>query len=190
VIRREKPDLVITDIRMEPMDGLEMLETLLIKEKLQFEAIVISAHADFTFAKQCIKLGVNEYIIKPPDVEEFLNVVNRVIEKIGLTRLSRTPQDIPEMFNAILTGLLLGRRTYDNKLEKFITKECKMNSHSEIALVNIYLSNYSSDAKIAEDKISSALIKGGFIDFQTVYLPDKKCLIFIIMGTIINIEEY
>ena len=83
VIRRHKPDLVITDIRMEPMNGLEMLEILLEQEKYYFKTIIISAYSDFSYARQGIKLGICEYLVKPIDVAEFRMAMKRVENEIS-----------------------------------------------------------------------------------------------------------
>ena len=64
LIRQEKPDIVITDIRMPDMDGLEMLDKAK-QEGIKLKAIVLSAYSEFEYARTAIKLGVTEYLLKP-----------------------------------------------------------------------------------------------------------------------------
>lgn len=56
VIRREKPDVVIMDIRMPDMDGLTMLEKLR-EEGVTSKAVILSAYSDFSYAKRAMELG-------------------------------------------------------------------------------------------------------------------------------------
>lgn len=81
-IRALKPDIVITDIRMPDMDGLEMLATG--RETCEFEAIIITGYSEFEYAKQAIHLGVSEYLLKPVDLNEL---------KAGLQQIVRRRQE-------------------------------------------------------------------------------------------------
>ena len=61
IIKKTKPDIVITDIRMPVMDGLEMLKAIA-KEGIKTKAVVLSAYSEFDYARTAMKLGVTEYI--------------------------------------------------------------------------------------------------------------------------------
>lgn len=64
------PDVIITDIHMPYMDGLQLAET--VKEKYPGKEVVIfSGYNDFEYAKQAMKCGVTEYILKPVNSEEL-----------------------------------------------------------------------------------------------------------------------
>ena len=80
VIEREKPDIVITDIRMQGMSGLQMLEQSL--EKYKHHTIILSGYADFNHAKDAIRLGVMEYLLKPIDFEALKQCILRITEKV------------------------------------------------------------------------------------------------------------
>lgn len=64
LIMKEQPDILITDIRMPFMDGLELCK-LLKKDMPQLKIIIVSGYSDFAYAQQAIDLGVSEYILKP-----------------------------------------------------------------------------------------------------------------------------
>ncbi len=85
IICREKPDIVITDIRMPFMDGL-VLSRLIRRELPQTKIIILSGHEEFEYAKAAIQIGVEEYLLKPIRGEELLQVVNHVAEKIRQER--------------------------------------------------------------------------------------------------------
>lgn len=63
-IIREQPDILITDIKMPFMDGLE-LSKLLKKDMPNLKIIIISGYSDFGYAQQAIDIGVSEYLLKP-----------------------------------------------------------------------------------------------------------------------------
>lgn len=83
LILQIKPQLVITDIRMPGKDGLAMLEDadrILGKEKPS--AILLTGHSDFEYARQGMRLGVKDYLLKPIDDEEFHCLIARVAEEL------------------------------------------------------------------------------------------------------------
>lgn len=71
-----QPDIVITDIRMQGMDGLEMLAAG--KKIHQFDAVIISGYGEFDYAKKAIGLGVEDYLLKPIDLSELAACLNRI----------------------------------------------------------------------------------------------------------------
>ncbi|WP_274652704.1 response regulator transcription factor [Paenibacillus humicola] len=64
LIRRTKPDIVVTDIYMPVMNGLEMLETLQ-AERAGCKVIILSGYSDFEYARQALRLHVSDYLSKP-----------------------------------------------------------------------------------------------------------------------------
>ncbi|TAH70846.1 MAG: response regulator [Anaerolineaceae bacterium] len=64
LIIKEQPDILITDIRMPFMDGLELCK-LLKKDMPQLKIIIVSGYSDFGYAQQAIDIGVSEYLLKP-----------------------------------------------------------------------------------------------------------------------------
>jgi two-component system response regulator YesN len=74
------PDIVITDIRMPLMDGLEMIRRL--RAFLpDGQIIIVSGYDEFSYAKQAISLGVSEYILKPVEEEPLVNAVRAAISR-------------------------------------------------------------------------------------------------------------
>lgn len=70
IICEEDLDVVITDIRMPLLNGLELIERAKkIDEKLEF--VILSGYGEFEYAKQAIKYGVKEYILKPTDKSQL-----------------------------------------------------------------------------------------------------------------------
>lgn len=77
LIQRQKPDLVITDIRMPFMDGLE-LSRMVKKDLPETKIVIISGYHDFEYAKAAISIGVEQYLLKPVSRQEFLGVLKKI----------------------------------------------------------------------------------------------------------------
>lgn len=82
MIRDTNPDIVITDIKMPFMDGLELCRVLRVQMPW-ISIVVLSGYDEFEYARQCINLGVREYLLKPinsSDLKEVLDKLSRRIE--------------------------------------------------------------------------------------------------------------
>jgi len=81
VILKEKPDILITDIRMPFMDGLEL--SRMVKAELpDIKIVILSGYDDFEYAKQAIKIGVAEYLLKPVSSAVLLEHLSEIAEKV------------------------------------------------------------------------------------------------------------
>ena len=77
LILKEKPDVLITDIRMPFMDGLE-LSQIVRKELPDTKIVIISGYDDFNYAKTAITIGVEEYLLKPVSRQDFVEVLEKI----------------------------------------------------------------------------------------------------------------
>lgn len=81
MIIKEKPDILITDIRMPFMDGLELCK-LVKKELPNIKILILSGYDEFDYVKEAIRLGVTEYLLKPISSGKLLEALNGVSESI------------------------------------------------------------------------------------------------------------
>ncbi|OYQ46770.1 sigma-54-dependent transcriptional regulator [Flavobacterium aurantiibacter] len=79
-IKNSDYDLVLCDIKMPKMDGVELLEAVK-KIKPEIPMVMISGHGDMDTAIQTMKLGAFDYISKPPDLNRLLNTVRNALDK-------------------------------------------------------------------------------------------------------------
>lgn len=77
IAMREKVDLVITDVKMPQLDGLE-LSTRLSRNMLDICILLLSEHSDFEFAQRAIKCGVHDYILKPLTSERLNEICDKI----------------------------------------------------------------------------------------------------------------
>lgn len=103
-IKELRPDLVIADIKMPILNGLDMIKEAQ-NEKIIFESILLTSYGEFEYAKEGIKLGVVDYLLKPLDDELLYKALDKVREIIGnrknleiLEKLSKTKEEA-EFFN-------------------------------------------------------------------------------------------
>lgn len=80
LIKKYEPDLVITDIKMPEMDGLEMISKA--KSEYKFESIILTSYGEFEYAKKAIEIGVSNYLLKPINEEILFDIVNKIRNKI------------------------------------------------------------------------------------------------------------
>jgi DNA-binding NtrC family response regulator len=79
-IKNEDFDLILCDIKMPKMDGVEVLEAVK-KLKPEIPMVMISGHGDLETAVQTMRLGAFDYISKPPDLNRLLNTVRNALDK-------------------------------------------------------------------------------------------------------------
>ena len=79
-IKNNDYDLVLCDIKMPKMDGVELLEAVK-KIKPEIPVVMISGHGDMETAIQTMRLGAFDYISKPPDLNRLLNTVRNALDK-------------------------------------------------------------------------------------------------------------
>lgn len=92
LIADAQPDIVLTDIYMPVMNGIEMIEKL---KEADFSGrfVILSGYQDFEYARTAIRLGVEDYLTKPVTLEEIRHVLSATIEKLEKSYLNRLELD-------------------------------------------------------------------------------------------------
>jgi Response regulator containing CheY-like receiver domain and AraC-type DNA-binding domain len=78
-IRQLRPDIVLTDISMPIMDGIEMTR-IIHQEGIEARVVILTGYSEFDYAREAIKYGVSEYILKPSMPDEICNIIKRVVD--------------------------------------------------------------------------------------------------------------
>ncbi|WP_078547651.1 response regulator transcription factor [Litchfieldia alkalitelluris] len=117
IISKQKVHLLLTDISMPEMTGLEMLDTLK-KQKQVPVVIVISAYSEFSYAQEAIRLGVHNYLLKPVNKLKLIEVVEEALEyEANRERIG--------MIQKVVDSKLVDIKLDDQKEESPITKAIK-----------------------------------------------------------------
>lgn len=80
MIEKESPDVVLTDIRMPKMSGLQMIEEGL--KIRSFRSIILTSYSEFSLARQALHIGVADYLLKPVDEDELKEVLEKVRKQL------------------------------------------------------------------------------------------------------------
>ncbi len=124
-IKTHKIDIIITDIKMPLMSGLEMIKN--IDNRKQYEFIILSGYSDFDYAKKAISLGVTEYLVKPIDHKLLKNSLKKAISnlndkqlinnaKFQVKNLSKVYQDVDKDDKLLQEIILFIKNNYMNKI--------------------------------------------------------------------------
>lgn len=132
--RKHRPDIVLTDIRMPFMDGLEMSKYIA-AELPYTKIIILTGHDEFEFAVSSIKLGITDYIVKPISAENLLAVMSKVVDKLQEERKlkktqqrlrSQLRQSLPLLKEKVLNQLIVGHLGKEDLNEKMEYTELKL----------------------------------------------------------------
>ena len=92
IIQNIKPEIIITDIRMPEINGLQLAEdTLKINPDCRF--IVLSGYDDFTYAKRALKFGAVDFLLKPASMSELQLALNKAANQISYQKNLKEQQD-------------------------------------------------------------------------------------------------
>ena len=81
LIRKHKPDIIITDIKMPETDGLSMIKQM--KEDVpDSKIIILTGHRDFDYVHEALKLGVTDFLLKPSRIEELTSAISRAVKEL------------------------------------------------------------------------------------------------------------
>lgn len=195
------PDIMIVDINMPIIDGLEFIQS--VKEKgLESKFIILTGHSEFNYAKQAVQLGVNNYILKPVNEEELISSLIEIKEIImretsikfefeGLKQQVRDSLPLlkDKLLNELLQGSLIPKENETLKKMEYL----KININSDYYLViTIELdcgddTNWDNEEKqlwkYAVSNISNEILDEKFI-FDICYdIDDRICIIVGMDGT-------
>jgi two-component system response regulator YesN len=120
LIRDVKPDIVLTDIRMPRMDGLEMTRAI-VEFSPHTKIIILSAFTDFSYAQQAIRLGAFDFVKKPFSIDEIIGAVLKA--KSSYEEEQQEKNKILEMEKKIKESLPILRQEYFTLLMHHQTSE-------------------------------------------------------------------
>ena len=116
VIKKFHPDVILTDLKMEEMDGIELIEAVP-KEPFEPSMIVMTAHGTISSAVEAMRKGAFDYLTKPLDKDSLILTVKRGIERVELLR----------------ENLQLHKELYDRfRMEGIVGNSAKMRDAIEI----------------------------------------------------------
>jgi two-component system response regulator YesN len=170
IVAELRPELVVTDVRMPDLDGLEMLERLR-GESIEAKAIVLSAYSEFSYAREAIKLGVSEYLLKPISVGDLTQALKNIEDQIENERLSRKKKGGTTLEGA-LYSIMLGGTKVDESLRSSLSSCCRMDIEGHFALATVHLGRrYGIDAPRVIELTAATLSSRAGLEWRIVEIP-------------------
>jgi two-component system, response regulator YesN len=167
VIEEMKPDILITDIKMPLMDGIELINNIL-KKGIKLKTIVLSGYDDYKYVRETLKNGAIDYILKPVENEELINLLEQIKDKIEEDKIQeenlfmyskKITESIFLLKEKFLSSLLKESRSLE--ISKESLNEFNITKIGECILADIGIDNYYklNTASSNEDLKQEAVIK-------------------------------
>lgn len=80
LILKERPDIVLTDIKMPKLSGLDMIEQA--SAVFSFYSIILSSYSEFKLAQKALKIGASDYLLKPVDRDELKQILGKIYRQL------------------------------------------------------------------------------------------------------------
>ncbi|MBE7036882.1 MAG: response regulator [Ruminococcaceae bacterium] len=129
MIRKEKPDLIVSDIRMPVMDGLELIETLH-TTKSNIKTIILTGYDEFDYAKKAIEYKASGYLLKPVEEEELIGLLLKIRAEIEKTNNSKKVY-LHHMIRIMSSGL------YTMEMQPHFEEENMLREQNELYFLSV-----------------------------------------------------
>jgi two-component system response regulator YesN len=198
LIQAIKPDVLITDIKMPFMDGLQLCK--IIRERMPWvKVVILSGHDEFEYAQEAIELGVNEYLLKPITVQEMHKVLHKIVaqldhEKNEQENLKKLQEQLEEnqpllrdqLLLQIVTGAISSTEAIERGQPLGLDLVARLYS---IIILKIEMRDRSEKFDYVEYKQVQRIVSGLIGNNPDIYLlkKDWEELVLLIKG---NIPQY
>lgn len=199
LIRQKKPDILITDIKIPKMNGLE-LSKIVKKELPRIKIIIISGYDEFDYAKEAISIGVAEYMLKPVGSVELLEKIVEISSEIQEEQL-RTKSEQAHIIeddsyikikrSMVFSNLVSGKIDQDEMLKQ--CEECNINltaGYYNILLCNVFEDRIEEIPQTFDNGsrvMQEIIVKNEKKTDIAVFDRNKEGIAFLVIGN--NLEE-
>ncbi|MDS0527059.1 response regulator [Clostridium sp. SHJSY1] len=154
LIHEFKPNIVILDVVMPTMDGVE-LSKVIKKNYPEIQIVILSGHSDFDYVKNTFQIGVNDYILKPKlNPDDFISLLENVAGKIPNFVLPTAKNNTKLNVDNLLAKLISG---FDVNLESENIK--KIFPHTSYCIIGENIKKLSNISSISTSFINNILLK-------------------------------
>ena len=162
MVKSNKLDLILCDIKMPKKDGIEVLRFLM-SDYPEIPVIMISGHGDLETAVESMRLGAFDYISKPPDLNRLLNSVRAALKNNIFRKKNKSSSNRSKDFK------IIGESISIKKINRIIEKVAKTN-----AKVLILGPNGSGKELVANQiHLNSSRFQGAFIEVNCAAIPSE-----------------
>ncbi|NHN29120.1 response regulator [Paenibacillus agricola] len=141
LIAEQRPQLIITDIRMPFVDGFELTEQV-VKAYPETKIVMLTSYDDFEFAKRALQLKVFDYLLKPVDSDKLLETAKRAMKELEYESVMR---------QKVVEGMPLLKQRFLEKLVDGKLSLLEISSGSDFLGINLAASHYAVILLKADD---------------------------------------
>ncbi|MGN1141576.1 MAG: response regulator [Oliverpabstia sp.] len=187
-IQTEKPDIVITDIKMPVMNGIELIH----KTRENFPEIifiVLSGYGEYEFMSQAMREGVKYYVLKPCDEKKIIEVIEKVKEEISEKRMEKARVEnvqatvrrlLPRAREQVFRNMLLAREMPSEDYRLFIEEIGYQSKQVMVLALRSeervdYLEQIIMENILGELLGEKQLLMSAFIQNDVLFLLDTQC---------------
>ena len=144
------PDIIITDIRMPVLDGIELIKSIN-NGGIDAKIIVLSSYGDFDYVKEAMRLGAEDYILKlEMEPEKLIGILERVVKKIKDERSHEQENkrlkehyraNIPVLKEKFLKDLAFGKVTDDREIEESLRLLNSLLNEKNLICLSVVIEN-------------------------------------------------
>jgi YesN/AraC family two-component response regulator len=183
MIEQLTPDVVITDIKMPDIDGIELTKTVMAKRPNTY-IIILSGHADFSFARDALRYGAYDYLLKPCRFKEITSILKKINIELGVKKNNnRNQKELKDKLETSkrenIKGKLLNYLLNDN-----FTEEIEINISGGVRVITFRYNDYYIDKddineilkRILFDKLdSNNIVEILKYNNQFILIIDETC---------------
>jgi two-component system, response regulator YesN len=158
IINKIEPEIVITDIKMPQMDGIQLIKEIQNNDKKP-ALVILSGYDDFSYAKEAIRNRVKDYLLKPVNRDELFKTMNTVIEELE-TSNKMTYQHLDEYRASQLNYILLNPNIQKQEIVTLFQR-MQIDWYSEGYYVGIIAPSGEMDGEDLIEKINLVLPSDG-----------------------------
>ncbi|MCR4757789.1 MAG: response regulator [Butyrivibrio sp.] len=114
LIKQYSPELLITDIKMPRISGLDLAEYI-DENKLNTKVVILTGYSDFEYAQKSVHYGVTDYLVKPVLKDDFQETINRIMEKY-FSKECKTGEN---------SGILKDKKDVVSFVQKYVIDNCE-----------------------------------------------------------------
>ena len=177
LIRRERPDIIISDINMPEMDGLKMIAGLK-SEFPNMQLIILTGYREFEYSRQAIGLGVARFLLKPSKMNELYEAIEAVTKRLEQLNIMPDAQGLEAEEEKEQDAL------YSNEANSFIVKNAleyiQENFQEKLRLIDVADQVYVSQWHLSKllnkhtGKSFSEILNGARMDRSKELLKDPS----------------
>jgi len=158
-LQEKKPDILLADIRMPGLTGLELVQRIR-QEEMNTKVVFVSGYAEFSYAQKALRMGVSDYLLKPVEEEELKEALEELMKELDGERESReeefqgTEENFPFVIQNIIQEIqenFCGELTLKSLADKYYISDSRLSVQLKEQL-DMSFPNYLASLRIQKAK--------------------------------------